>query len=66
MQAFRIKTLINVVSHIGHVAVTVLAEPLSVAVVIVTKIDVGDSQLRKAKLMTPRSDGFGELLVIRC
>ena len=41
MQAFRIKTLIDVVSHIGHVAVTVLAEPLSVAVVIVTKIDVG-------------------------
>ena len=65
MQAFRIKTLIDVVSHIGHVAVTVLVEPLSVAVVIVTKIDVGDSQLRKAELMTPRSDGFGELLVIR-
>ena len=59
------ETLVEIFRHIGHVAMTIIAEPLSVAVVIVAKVDVGDSQLRKAKLVTPHSNGFGELLVIR-
>ena len=50
------ETLIEVVGHIGHVAVTVFAEPLSVAIVIVAKVDVGGGSGELASGEQPEED----------